>query len=276
MFNRNRCSRKIEEAPFPLILFSAIMMISVVAPLFCMLLISFKEKNSYITNPYGIVGVHWTIRNYIFMFTDFHVMRKIANSVVVSLGTASLVCLIAIPTAYEMLYINPKIRNITQIIMLAFVFMPTQLTLIVKYQLFLKLGLIDKFLSVVLSGTADWLPTCILLLTIYFQNIDADIFFAARLDGCNDFNIIFKILIPISSPAITVVFINTFTGMWNSFLEPMLFLRSEHMKLLMNSLAGLVERYRNNIPFQMAGYVLGMIPTLLLYTIFKSNILARK
>lgn len=276
MFNRNRCSRKIEEAPFPLILFSAIMMISVVAPLFCMLLISFKEKNSYITNPYGIVGVHWTIRNYISMFTDFHVMRKIANSVVVSLGTASLVCLIAIPTAYEMLYINPKIRNITQIIMLAFVFMPTQLTLIVKYQLFLKLGLIDKFLSVVLSGTADWLPTCILLLTIYFQNIDADIFFAARLDGCNDFNIIFKILIPISSPAITVVFINTFTGMWNSFLEPMLFLRSEHMKLLMNSLAGLVERYRNNIPFQMAGYVLGMIPTLLLYTIFKSNILARK
>ena len=183
MLNRSRRARQIEKAPFPLILFSVIMMISVVVPLFYMLLISFKEKTSYIINPYGVVGVRWTIGNYISMFTDFHVMRKIANSVIVSLETASLVCLIAIPTAYEMLYINPKIRNIIQIVMVIFVFMPTQLTLIVKYQLFSKLRLIDRFASVVLSGTADWLPTCILLLTIYFQNIDADIFFAARLDG---------------------------------------------------------------------------------------------
>ena len=238
-----------------------------------MLMISLKDKSTYITNPYGFVGVKWTLNNYTGMLREFHVGKKLLNSFMVSSITALIVSIISLPSAYSLLTFNRHQRRLVYIIMLIFIFMPTQLILISKYRLFLLMGLVDNYLSVILSGIADWLPTSIILLSIFLKEIDRDLVYAAELDGCNRFQLYIYIILPISLAALSVIFINVFTGMWNSFLEPSLFIRTEEKKLLTSSLVGLNQRFRSNIPFQMAGYVFGMMPTLLVYILFKKQII---
>lgn len=249
------------------------MVLTVAFPLLYMIIISFKSRNEFAANPYDVINTKWTIDNYIKMFADYHVQKKLWNSFFVSGTTALFVCLFAVPAAYCMLYIDKRIRKIIVLLMIVFIFMPTQVTLASKYRMFLALGLVDTRFSVIVSGIADWLPTSTLLLFLHIQGLDKSVIRAAKLDGCNESRIVVRILTPIIIPAISIIFINSFTGMWNDFLTPMYLLRSESKQLLIPALTGLIQRYRSNLPFQLAGYVCGIIPTLLIYTVFKNNIL---
>lgn len=258
--------------PFVMLLI-VLLVLTVALPLLYMIVVSFKSRNDYIANPYNIFKSKWTLENFIKMFTSYNVQKKLWNSFYVSALTALLVCLFAIPAAYCMLYIQDHIRKTILILMIVFIFMPTQVSLAAKFRVFLKLGLVDTHFSVIISGTADWLPTSIFLMYIHIRGLNKSVFNAAKLDGCNEIQVILRILIPIILPAVSIIFINSFTGMWNDFLTPMYLLRSESKQLLIPSLTGLVQRYRSNLPFQLSGYVCGIIPTIMIYTIFKNNIL---
>ena len=249
------------------------MILSVILPLVYMFVVSLKSKNDFLSSPYDIINFEWTFENYSKMFTSYNVQQKLWNSFWVSSLTASLVCVFAIPAAYCMLYIKESIRKIVIVLMVIFIFMPAQVALAAKYRLFLEMGLIDTHFAVIVSGLSDWLPTSIFLMYVHIRGLNKGFINAAKLDGCNECQVIIRILIPIILPAISIIFINTFTGMWNDFLTPMFLLRSESKQLLIPSLTSLVQRYRSNLPFQLSGYVCGIIPTIIIYTIFKNYIL---
>jgi ABC-type glycerol-3-phosphate transport system permease component len=97
---------------------------------------------------------------------------------------------------------------------------PFQITLIPMYILMVKFGWVDSYMALIVPGMISAFG--ILLFRQFFMDIPQDLIDAAKIDGCNDFGVLFKIIYPLSKPVIITVGIVTFMGSWNDVLWPLI------------------------------------------------------
>ena len=245
----------------------------ILLPLFYSINTSLKDKATYVLNPIGIDFHNVTFDNYINILNNFNFGQKLLNTSIVVVSSIISVILLAIPCAYIICNLKSKIlRNLVLIICFSLMFIPEEVTLLPRYNLFSSLGLINSFVSIVFIFIADYLPELIVLLCAYISLIPKEIIVAAKLDGASDLRCIYSIIIPIIKSPILVIAITSAISMWNSFLTPMIFLYNEEVKMLMPALSGLITKHNTNPTYQMAGLVLSMLPLLIVYFVFKKQI----
>lgn len=154
------------------------------------------------------------------------------------LGTA-LALLVIILTAYPLSKSNKVLKGRTAI---AWVFVFTMFFgggLASQYILYLNLGLIDNFLVYILPGACDvWF---VLMLMNYFRGIPKEIEEAALIDGCNHFQILFRIFVPISVPVIVTIVLFTAVGHWNSWFDGIFFMSDTTLYPLQSYLYTMIE-----------------------------------
>lgn len=265
-------AKKIIKRTFQYILI-AITALFIVYPLLFTLLTSFKTKEGYLVNPFGIDFENITFANYSKILTNFDFLSKLANTAFV-VGTSVLIILIlAIPSAYYMNTIkNKAIKTTLIIVFFALMFIPEEVIVLPEYNLMTKIGLINNYWSVIIIFVTSSLPEAIFLLSMYFEAIPSDIINAAKLDGADDFYCLTYFVIPIAKSPIIVVTVTTTISLWNAFLVPMLMLYEEEKKLLIPSLSGLITKHSSSPTYQMAGMILSMIPLVITYIVFKKQI----
>ena len=110
--------------------------------------------------------------------------------------------------------------------------LPLKAAIIPLFMIIKKLGLMDNFLSVILIFTAMGIPSTIFILSGFLKAIPMDLEYAARIDGCNDFGIYAKIMMPVIAPGIALVTIYNAVPIWNDFFFPLVFLHSRKLKTL--------------------------------------------
>jgi len=112
---------------------------------------------------------------------------------------------------------------------------------------------------------------CKLIFKTYIQNLDNDILDAARIDGCGEFRIFLRILLPIIKPALATVTIFTFMANWNEFLLAVIFLQDKKLHTLPLGMAVFVGQY--SAPWQLigSGVVISILPVLLLFFILQNQ-----
>lgn len=265
-------AKKIIKRTFQYILI-AITALFIVYPLLFTLLTSFKTKEGYLVNPFGIDFENITFANYFKILTNFDFISKLANTAFV-VGTSVLIILIlAIPSAYYMNTIkNKAIKTTLIVVFFALMFIPEEVLVLPEYNLMTKIGLINNYWSVIIIFVTSSLPEAIFLLSMYFEAIPSDILNAAKLDGADDFYCLTYFVIPIAKSPIIVVTVTTTISLWNAFLVPMLMLYEEEKKLLIPSLSGLITKHSSSPTYQMAGMILSMIPLVITYIVFKKQI----
>ncbi len=246
--------------------------LSIIYPLFFTLITSLKDKQSYFTDIYGLNISSWSIENYIKMVKDFNVLQKMLNSVIVTAGGVLLTMAAAIPAAYSMNRISKRMLFILVTVLIIFAVIPEQVTVFSQYKLFLDLDLINNHLSVILSFSAKNLPEAIMFSCLFFRMVPSQIVDAARMEGCTEPRIMRSLFVPLCIPGLSVIAVSLMLGMWNSFLIPLVMLQNDNTKTIVTSLAMLDRRHGSNIPFQMAGNVFAMMPTLAFYAVFRKKI----
>ena len=151
-------------------------------------------------------------------------------------------------------------------------FIPSQVTIIPVYILFGRLGIVDTYLSVILSYVVLYIPEAILLLTASIKAIPKAYFEAAEIDGCSYFRKVENVVIPMAKPAIFLTTIFYFIISWNDLFTPMILLQGMKNRTVMVALASLMGRYSGAPTFQFAGLLLGAIPAIIVYTFFQRQI----
>ena len=253
--------------------FLAIITLFILYPICFMLFTSFKTKQGYYQDSYGFDVESFTFENYTRMFIEYKFAVKISNSIIVSLSSAAIVTCIVIPAAYYISIAPKLIRHSIIVIFFAFSFMPEQVILLSKYRIFLYLGIIDTRLSVIVSGTAFCIPSSTILLMLIYKDVPDELLLASKIMGCNNFILIIKVLLPICRAGLIIVFLSTFNNVWFSLLDQMVFLQSDDIKTIMPALATLsTQRYASNVPYQMAGFALSLLPSLLSYIVLRKKI----
>ena len=170
---------------------------------------------------------NFSLDSYHTVFERIPLGRAFLNSVFVSSCVTFSVILFTSIVGYALSRLKFAGREVIFTIILFTMVIPFQLTMIPLYILMVKLGWIDTYMALIVPAMIS--PLGILLFRQFFLNVPEELLDAARIDGCNDLHILFRIMYPLSKPVIITVGLLIFMGIWNDVLWPIIVIRTRHL-----------------------------------------------
>ena len=241
-----------------------ILTLSYIYPLVYMLLNSFKGRTEYYTDKFALPK-SFDLSNFKVMFSQFNVLKYFWNSFVVAAGVVLFVTIIGILAAYGFSKLHFRGSATLYFVMVMTMMVPAQVTAIPMYTLFAKLNLINTRRGIIICYLATALPSAIMLLTANFRGISNELLESASIDGCNYFQKITHIIVPMGKTAIILNAIFNFVWTWNDLFLPTIMLQKSEVKTVMVALSMLVSRYSKQPTLQLTGLLLCALPTLIVY-----------
>lgn len=251
----------------------SLLTLTFIYPVYYMFINSVKSRPEYFTNPFGIPRETLQFINFETMISQMHLFRLFLNSFIISVVTVVLMLVIGVFASYVFAKLEFKGKGIIYLAVIMTMFIPIQVTIIPLYGLFADAGFVDSYWSVSFSYVSIWIPEAILLMTATFRGILHELFESAEIDGCNYFQKIRHVVLPMGRAAIFLTIIFYFIMSWNDLFTPLIFLQSMDKQTVMVALAGLMGRYQGSPTLQFAGLLLGAIPALIIYILFQKQII---
>lgn len=245
----------------------------VIFPFYFMVVSSFKSRAEMLQDPTRLsidVGkpAAELFSGYREVLFSFNFLRYIGNSAVVSLVTVVVTLLLAILGAYAVTRLQfPGRKLMSRSILLIYMF-PAIVLVIPLYAVFTQLGLRDTLPGLLVVYPATTIPVALYMLRSYFQTLPRDLEEAGMIDGCSRFEVIWRITLPLSLPALASVALYVFMIAWNEFLFAFMFLDSPQIFTLSRGMAALNNQ---EVPRQylMAGAVIVTVPIMVLFFWFE-------
>ena len=198
----------------PLFMFLYVALI-IFFPVLWMILTSFKTEASAVAMPPEFLSADWTLDNYAEVWARSDYPRFFWNSVVISVGSTLLGLVIAVPAAWAMAFVPGRKTKDLLMWMLSTKMMPAVAVMIPLYLLFLKLGLIDTKIGLVIALMLMNLPIIVWMLYTYFKEIPGEILEAARMDGAGLWSEILHVLTPMALPGLASTCLLNIILAWN-------------------------------------------------------------
>ncbi|MFY9357330.1 MAG: carbohydrate ABC transporter permease [Defluviitoga tunisiensis] len=258
--------RKIKVSPIEQIVVHLILIIWLlisVIPFVWMLSTSFKGPGEIFIFPPRWIPKNPTLKNYKDLFQQMNFGRPFLNSIIVSLSTTFLSVLLATMAGYGFAKFQFKNKNALFLLILGTVMVPGQITMIPVFLLLTKLNLLNTYWGLILPALANAFN--IFFMRQFISGIPDELIEAAKMDGANEGWIFFKVILPLSKPAMAAITIFTFTGSWNNFLWPLIIATDESMYTLPVAVSVLGGQYTENIAMQMAGSVIVILPLIVVF-----------
>lgn len=229
---------------------------------------SFKPLSEIMTRPKFFPQTP-VISNYMTLFfsnTPSRIFTKfIGNSLMISLCTALFACVVAILAAYGLArykYLGGNL--IFRSLIFIYVF-PTIILMIPIYKLFTDIGLIDKYIGLVLVYTSLAAPFCTWIMVSFFESIPKETEEAARVDGASTWVAFTRILVPLSAPGIVTVATYSFITAWGEYIFASILLRSNMSKTVPLGLVDFTADQYIEWGSLLAGSILVIIPVFILF-----------
>ncbi|MGN6273973.1 MAG: carbohydrate ABC transporter permease [Protaetiibacter sp.] len=197
------------------------------------------------------------------LFAERPFGRIILNSLGLALVTTLVQLLTSATAAYAFSRLPFRGRGVVFAIYLATMMIPLQVLIVPLFVELKALGLIDTYLGALLPTFASAFG--IFLLRQAVNQVPRELDEAATLDGAGHFRIFWQVILPNIRPALATLTVFAFMGSWNSFLWPLVVLRSPELQTLPVALAGLQGQYTTQWDIVMAGSVVSVLPMLALY-----------
>ncbi len=196
------------------------------------------------------------------------------TSTIVSLGTVIITLIFAIPAAYAVARLNFFGKNFLSTSILIIYLFPAIVLVIPLYTIFSQLGLRNSIEGLLIVYTATTLPVAIYMLQGYFKSIPKELEEAGIIDGQNWLGIIFKIILPLSLPAISSVALYVFMIAWNEFLFSLMFLDRPNTFTLSRAIQFLNVGAETPRQYLMAGSVVVTLPILIIFVYFEKYLVS--
>jgi multiple sugar transport system permease protein len=236
-----------------------------VSPLLFMLSTSFKT-NFEAAQPTWIPKDP-TAEGYRVLFSNPQtpVLRWFANSLLAAFGQAALIVATASMAAYALARMEFAGKRLLAGLIIATLFVPPIVLLIPNYVIVANLGWLDNLPAVIVPGAAGAFG--VFFLRQFFVSLPRELEEAARLDGANRWQIFYKVILPLSKPALATLALLSFLTNWNDFLWPLYVLFSPEHLTLQPGLSTLQSAFTTDYATIMVGGVIASIPVLILFVI---------
>jgi multiple sugar transport system permease protein len=247
------------------------LLVLVLLPIYWMLNTSFKPQPEIFAMPPTFFPSAFTLLNYgSILFGDlassisFLVYFK--NSIVIAIATVVFTLILATPAAYAFSRVRFLGRRTLVYVILISQMLPIVLILIPLYVTFMRLGLLSTYIGLVLPYLMFTLPFSIWMLKGYFDTIPRELDEAAKVDGCNKFQAMWKVIIPNVRPGLTATAIVTFIMSWDEFIISLTIMDDNAMRTLP---VGIIQSFVGEFSIKwgemMAASVVTSIPVVLIF-----------
>jgi len=237
--------------------------ILMVVPFYWSLSSSLKLEQFVFASPPQWWPTPLTLQNYVSVFTKIHFQTYFLNSVFVALVTTLAHVFFDTLAAYAFAKLTFPGRDPLFFVMLLGLMVPFQVNLIPLYRIMATLGWTNTYLALIVPNLTSIFG--IFLMRQYLLTIPNDLLDAARIDGCGEFGVFRRVVLPLAVPGIATLVILTFMSTWNDFLWPRIVISSEELYTLPVGLAQLQMKNTSNEAQIMAGTVLTALPMILVF-----------
>lgn len=254
-----------------LVLLFIILAILVIFPLYTMLLGSLKPSKELFRFGLNIKLQPdlLTFKNYSFILSgaakNYFTWYK--NSALITILFTILSLLLSAMVGYGLAMYNFKGRNFIFTLVLIVMMIPVEIIILPLFKMSVALKLINTVWGVILPFVVAPLP--IFFFRQYASGLPKDFQDAGRIDGCSEFGIFFRIMVPLMMPAFGAMAILQALASWNNFLWPLIVLRTNETLTLPIGLSTLLTPYGNNYDILIAGSILAILPILVLFLFFQ-------
>jgi len=252
----------------------AFFVVIVAFPFYWMIVSSFRSPEELLLKPanLGLSFSNIDFRSYYEVIFEHGFARYISNSVYIAVITVMISVSLATVGAYAVTRLRFRGRAFMSYSVLVVYMFPAIVLVIPLYVLFSRMGLRDSVHVLILVYLAQTLPVALYMLWGYFKSLPLEIENAGLIDGCSRFGVIWRIVIPLSAPALASVALYTFMIAWNEFLFAFMFLDTPEKFTLSRGVVQLAGSVHLSKQLVMAASVLVTLPVLALFLLFERHL----
>ena len=254
-------------------IFLIILFLWALYPLIWQVITSFRTTADLFANPWGLPSVI-SFDNYIKAWTTTPLSHYFKNSLIVSITSVSLIMIISSMAAYGLSRIKFPGSKLVLMIVTSFYFVPQHVALIPLLRLLRIIGISNTYFAVIFPFVAFAIPFSTILIRSFILGLPQELLDAAQVDGCSKTGVFFRIVFPIIKPILAVVLVVQFVNSWNEYLFALVFLHSASVKTLPVGLMDFVGEFFIDWGATAAGLTLATIPVVIIYLIFRNQIIS--
>lgn len=253
-------------------LFGLLWLVVALCPVLYMFMTTLRPQADFFTDIPWLPPAHPTLANYAQVLdNDFGLY--IVNTAFVAISSVLLIVVVSFFAAYAISRINNRFTSAVFVLFLLGLAIPLQATIIPIYVLIVDLHLYDTLFALILPSVAFGIPLSVLVLVTYIRDIPNELYESMWLDGADHWQIVLRLVLPLSRPALVTVIIYEFIQVWNGFLFPLVLTQSPNVQVLSLALRSFQGQFTTNVPALLSAVFLSAAPIILLYIVGRRHLL---
>lgn len=233
-------------------------------PVYFMAVSAFKTKSEYIANKWGL-PLAPILDNFSTAFAGEKFFIRFVNSTVLTVGSVSISLIIACLAAYAFARMEFPGKRTLFNVLLSLMVVPPVVMVVPLFVSMVRLKMVNTYHGTTLIYVGLLLPFSVYLMTNFFRTVPREIMEAARMDGASNFGVFWRIMMPLSAPAVITLIVVNALWVWNELLIALVFMQKDELKTLMVGITALRSKNYVDIPATMAGLLIATIPIVVLY-----------
>lgn len=247
-------------------------LVVVIAPIYYMVLASFRSQGSYLTaNPWLPSG-GLTLGEYGTVF-GAGLGRYLLNSVIITVVCVLLTTSMCLGAAFRIVRRSTRAAAASFRILLLGLAIPIQAIIVPLYLLVYRLHLYDTLLALMLTMTAAAVPVSVLIMVSFVRDIPRELIGAIMVDGGTEWTVFRRLIVPLSKPVLATLSIYDGLNVWNNFILPLVLTQSNSVAVLPLGLTKLEGQYAINVPAVMAAVLLSVLPLVVLFIVMRKQVM---
>lgn len=239
-------------------------------PILYALSVSLNATNSVLSSNFSLIPSKFTLANYKNVIFNEPFLLWLKNSMLLAIFTVIVSLAVGVPAAYAFSRFRFKGRSTTLYILLLLNAFPSILSMFALYRLLRLMGLINTYTGLVIIYTGGMTIFSLWNMKGYFDTISIDIEQAAQIDGANNFQVIWKIIMPLAKPTIVVTAVLVLISVWNDYIFAINFLSMSNKYTLAAGLYSLqATDETRNWPLFSAASLLASLPILIIFFVIQ-------
>ena len=250
----------------------AVLLILFLVPFALVLLNSFKPNKEIILSPLALPK-EINLQGYVKAFSSMNYVQTFTNSLIITVLSIVFIILFAVMCAYFFARNNWKINKIIFSIMVTSMIIPFQTIMIPVVRNFSAVNAVDNIFMVVVFYVGAHISMAVFMFQGFIKGIPVELDEAATIDGCGQFQILFKIVFPLLKPIISTVAVLDILAIWNDFLLPYILLQSNRLKTLPLMTYSFFGQYSVDYSLVCSGLIMSILPVIIIYIFLQKQII---
>lgn len=242
----------------------------ILLPILYALSISFMRPEEILTKDIHIFPKTFYLGNYIAAFQKTTLIRFLLNSLIMTVGSASVRLITASSAAFAFSFFEFRGKNFLFMIFLGTMMIPPDLLIVKNFNTVANMGLVNHYLGMMIVFFVTVMN--VFVMRQHFLSYSKSIREAAMIDGCSNFKFFIKVLLPSSKAVIVTTFISSFVGIWNQYLWPLLVTNVNEMRTAQVAVTLLNFPDASPHGIIMAAAIIIALPTVVIFVVFQRYI----